>query len=116
MAEIPYGSESFRKLNPHLYPLAELDCAKRERNERSEGENSGVESVSKSVAYRITLISIRKRLVDAHDNLRTGHKPLVDRITQWLKFASDSDPRLEWNYEQFTTRGRPGTIVLIERR
>lgn len=115
MAEIPYGSEAYRKRNPHLF-LDSVGSAKRERNQRREGEDRRVESVSESVRYRVTLISLRRRLVDAHDNLRTGHKPLVDRITQWLGFASDSDNRIEWNYEQFTTRGRTGTIVLIERR
>lgn len=113
----PNASESFRKLNPQLFgALGAMGSAKRQQNKRRESEDSGVESVPASVGYRVTLISCRRKLVDAHDNLRTGAKPLVDRITQWLGFASDSDPRIEWCYEQFRTRGTTGTIVLIERR
>lgn len=116
MSEIPYGSESYRKRNPHLFsPVGGLVQSERERGKRCQGEDKRVGEVQEGVGFRITLISMRPRLVDGHDNLRTGLKPLVDRITEWIGFESDSDKRLEWNYEQFRTNGRTGTIVHIER-
>ena len=115
--EIPHGSESYRKRNPHLFrPVDSLVQSKRECGERCEGEDRGVGEVQTGLGFRITLISCRTRLVDGHDNLRTGLKPLVDRITEWIGFKSDSDKRLEWCYEQIRTAGHTGTIVLIERR
>lgn len=81
---------------------------------RGKGEDRGVEKVRTRLAYRITIVSMRRRLVDEHDNLRAAYKPLVDRITTALRFFTDSDPRLEWNYSQVVIRGRPGTIVQID--
>lgn len=82
--------------------------------QRSGGQDCSLEEVRQRLGYRITILSMRRRLVDEHDNLPAAHKPLVDRITQSLGFKSDSDPRLEWNYSQVVIKGRPGTIVQID--
>lgn len=66
------------------------------------------------MGYRISIISFRKKLVDEHDNLRMGCKPLVDAITRSLGFSSDDNPRLHWEYQQCKTEGRLGTLVKIE--
>lgn len=81
---------------------------------RGEGEDRGVAQVPHCVGFKITIIGLRKRLVDGHDSFAFSYKPLADRITEWLGFKSDADPRLEWNYRQITITGTPGTIVQIE--
>lgn len=107
----PNASESFIKLNADLDRVAN---SKRESGRGREGQDSELGSRPKSLGYCVTIISCRRRLVDEHDNLRTGAKPLIDYITASLGFASDGDKRLKWNYEQFRTDGEQGTIVKID--
>lgn len=65
------------------------------------------------VVYRVTLVSYRRRLLDAHDNLRHGLKPLVDAIAASLKL-DDADKRIEWEYGQVQSKGTTGVAVKIE--
>jgi hypothetical protein len=105
--------ESFKRRNPDLYPVGRLENPKRQPDKRSDQKDPGVEVLQDSVAYRVLIISCRHRLCDAHDNLRTGAKPLVDAITATLGFTSDDDRRLTWEYGQVISE-REGTIVKIE--
>lgn len=102
---------SMRDANPHL---ATVDNPQRQSNQRRESQDRCVESSENSLGYCVTIISFRKRLVDGHDNLRTGAKPLVDQITEWLGFASDDNQRLTWQYSQVRTDGEPGTLVVVQ--
>lgn len=81
--------------------------------ERSALQDQVMAGSQDCLGFRVAIISLRKRMVDGHDNLRTGAKPLVDRITEWLGFKSDNDPRLEWDYHQIIVSGQPGTVVQI---
>lgn len=91
-----------------------LPDPQRQPDQRREGENRQLDKSTSGVAFRVVIISIRRKLVDAHDNIRSGAKPLADQITESLGFASDDNPRLQWCYHQII--GKPtGTIVLIER-
>ena len=102
------------RLNPHLpAALGAVGQPKRQPHQRSQSQDSKLESVPGCLGYRVTIISCRRKLVDAHDNLRTGLKPLVDRITSSLGFSDDADPKLVWEYGQIETRGEQGTIVKI---
>lgn len=74
-----------------------------------------LEQCEAGVRYCITLIALRKRLTDQHDNLPSSFKGLVDKITSWLGFRQDNDPRLKWEYGQQITSGEQGVIVKIER-
>ena len=117
MKELPKNvSESVRKRNPELYgpDLGRLANPKRQQSQRSQSQDRVVESGQTSMAYRVFIVSIRKKLVDEHDNLRTGAKPLVDTISATLGF-DDADPRISWEYGQIKTTGKPGTIIKIER-
>lgn len=114
MAEIPYGSESFRKLNPHLFPVGAVARAKSEQNAARALDRSGKARKTSPCRLVISLVRQSRRKLDS-DNLAGSFKPLRDAIAATLR-VDDADPRLEWNYEQLTTRGRPGTIVLIERK
>lgn len=81
---------------------------------RGQSEDRGVEEVPTCLGYRITIVSLCRRLVDAHDNLRFSYKPAADRIAAYLGFKSDDDPKLEWNYLRVLIKGAPGTIVQID--
>jgi hypothetical protein len=95
--------------------VAELVRAESEHNQRGAGQDQSVEESPSGVRYSILIVSYRKRLLDSHDNLRTAHKALVDRITERYGFQSDSDPRLQWHYAQIQTSGVTGTHVVITR-
>lgn len=93
--------------------VARLQDPKRESDQRSKSKDRQLDKSKSGVGYSITIISLRKRLVDQHDNLRTGCKPLVDAITRSLGFSADDNPRLLWKYAQAIADGE-GTIVKIE--
>lgn len=107
--------ESFKRRNPHLYgrPLASLENPERQPDQRGQGQDCGLEGSPQRPRFCVVILSLRHRLIDAHDNLRTGAKPLVDRITERLGFQDDADPRLTWEYGQVLTNGPEGTLVLI---
>lgn len=48
----------------------------------------------------ITLKRIAPSKLDAHDNLRTAMKPIVDGIADALGLPNDRDPRVTWAYDQ----------------
>ena len=110
--------ESFWLRNPHLAHLrgrvGSVVNPERKHDKRREGEAKGLEECQIILGYCITIISARRRLVDGHDNLRTGAKPLVDAIAKSLGFSDDSDSRLIWQYQQFVTAGDVGTAVVIQ--
>lgn len=108
-----HASESVKRLNPDLYGLGGLRHPERKPDKRGEVEDSELAESPRGVGFRIVIISLRAKLADVHDNLRQGAKPLVDAICNSLGFASDSDPRLVWEYHRVA--GQPhGTIILIE--
>lgn len=100
--------------NAHLFAVGGVEAKKPKSNQRSEGQNSQLESRPPSLGYRVTLVQCRRRMLDSHDNMRTAVKPLVDAITETLGFKSDDDPRLKWEYGQCETRGSEGVIVRVE--
>lgn len=65
---------------------------------------------SGSVVLCVTIVSVRNRRTDS-DNISA--KGLRDCIARSLN-CDDGDPRIRWQVEQTETRGREGTIVLIE--
>lgn len=107
-------SASVKRRNPDLYPVAGLPDSQRQSDQRREGQDRQLDKGTAGVEYRITIVSFRRRLVDRHDNLPTGCKPLCDQITASLGFASDDNPRLHWEYQQMKTAGKPGTLVKID--
>lgn len=106
-------SESVKRRNPHLFGMAGLPDPKRERSKPRQNKDPELEKSTRGVGYRVTIVSVRKRFIDAHDNLRTGSKALVDAITRTLGFSSDDNPRLQWEYGQVLGT-KCGTIVKIE--
>lgn len=74
-----------------------------------------VESVDKasarSLEIRVAIISLRKRLMDAHDNLPFAHKGLCDAISATLGV---DDSKIMWEFGQMITKGEPSTLVRIQ--
>lgn len=66
-----------------------------------------------AVCVRVTIISCRRRLLDAHDNLPYAHKSIVDAVAESLGM-DDRDARIKWEYGQVVTSGDTGTIVKME--
>jgi hypothetical protein len=109
-------NETVKRLNPHLFGLGAVANPKRQQHQRSEGQDRELAQGPDRLGcrYIITIVSLRRRLCDGHDNLRTGAKPLVDAITSSLGFPSDDHPRLEWHYHQLKTTGQEGTAVKVD--
>lgn len=57
----------------------------------------------------VTLTRISPRSLDAHDNLRSALKFVVDGIADKLGIK-DNDPRVEWRYAQ--AKGKPASVVV----
>lgn len=59
----------------------------------------------------VTLTRIGRRRLDAHDNLPSSLKAVVDGIADWLG-VRDDDPRIMWKYDQRI--GQPGVEVAVQ--
>lgn len=108
-------NETVKRLNAHIFGLGAVEDPKRQPDKRSQIQDRKLEERQAGLGYRITIISFRRKRVDAHDNLRWGAKPLVDAITTSLGFVNDDDERLQWDYQQVVTTGAEGTAVKIDR-
>lgn len=78
--------------------------------------DQGVQKPARSeegIRWRIELITLRRRLLDAHDAVAYACKPLTDAIADRLG-VSDNHPAIEWSYTQLATKGTEGVIVRIE--
>lgn len=107
-------SDDFKKLNPHLFGMGGLAANQPEQKARPALGQKQQRPPSRSggVAYRVTIIACRSRLLDS-DNHIGGCKPLRDAIACWLR-CDDSDKFIEWEYHQIKTSGAEGTAVRIE--
>lgn len=109
------ASESVKRRNPHLFLAPQLRASKPKPDRGSQGQDRRMEKGAKGLAWEITIVQHRRRLLDQHDNLAGACKQIVDRITESLGFDSDSDPALRWRYGQVETRGQQGVMVKIDR-
>lgn len=114
------ASDSFKRLNPHLFggvalpspkseprqsrPLDNQDAVRQERKFRMVGCGKQI--------MRVAIISLRSRELDK-DNLTGGSKPLRDAIARWFGL-DDHDDTVHWEYHQVITKQRTGTAVRIE--
>ena len=113
--KIPYGSESYRKRNPDHFPMAGLCPEKSEPVQRRKGQDCGVEASKGSVRYSIVFVVFRRKKLDGFENQPFALKALKDRVTTWLGFSNDEDPRLEWRCWQIQSDTVKGTHILIQR-
>jgi len=104
-------SESFKLRNPHLYPVRRLEAKVPQPDQGGERQNSKLEKGAARMAYRVSLVVLSRRNMDAHDNLPFSLKPLADAIAESL---GRDDADIQWEYAQAKTYGRQGVIVKIE--
>ena len=125
----PNASETFKRLNPHIFGVGAVSATKPEQNPRTlhavpAGEGAGKRSVEEIVprtgkprpVARITLIACRNRELD-DDNLTASLKFLRDAVADSLlpgMHAGRADAFFVWECSQVETRGREGTIIKIE--
>ena len=69
--------------------------------------------LSGNVATRlaVTLTRVSPRSLDAHDNLRSAFKGIVDQVADEIGL-NDRSPRIDWLYAQ--ERGAPGYRLRLE--
>lgn len=58
----------------------------------------------------VKVVRVAPRRLDAHDNLRSACKSVVDEVALWLRLTTDADPRVTWDYDQ--RRGRAGEYAV----
>jgi hypothetical protein len=115
MNEIPQGSNSFRKLNPHLFALGAVEIPERKQSENTALErHAPAEQKRKSrLQVRVTIVGYRRRIIDDDNFSSGGNKALRDAIAEEVGI-DDGDPRIKFEYGQIETRGTEGTSVMIE--
>ena len=123
------ASESFKKLNPHLFGVGAVPADQPKQNPRplrkvpagEEGGEGGVAPILPRPSKprpmaRITLIACRRRLLD-DDNLTASLKFMRDAVADSLlpgMHAGRADAFFVWEYGQMRTDGKQGVIVKIE--
>jgi hypothetical protein len=109
--EFEHASETFKKLNPHLFGVCEVEADKSKPasppalDRRKPKQTRGVGCV-------VTLVAVVARELDS-DNLQGSLKPLRDCIAATIG-ADDGSPWFRWQYTQVVTCGEQGVIVKIE--
>lgn len=104
-------SESFKRRNPHLYGVRPVQAKIAQPDQRGEGQNPELEESPHRLAYRVSLVVLSRRAMDAHDNLPASCKQIVDAIAESLGL---DDKVIEWEYGQSKTSGQQGVVVKIE--
>lgn len=95
--------------NPDVFRPVEAKIA--QPDQRGEGQNPQLETGPRRLAYRVSLVVLSRRAMDAHDNLPFSPKPLADAIAESLGL---DDAKIEWEYAQAKTSGAQGVVVKIE--
>lgn len=127
--EFKNASESFKRLNGHLFGLGSLGTFVNEPKQQRalERQTSPNQSRNQSMGrsrgrkseriLRITLLRFGKTEWDS-DNLIAGLKPLRDTVAQWFfggtRGQHDGDKKIEWIYGQVKTTGQRGVLVKAE--
>lgn len=128
--DFPHASESFRKLNPHIFGVVPVPASITQPNLReSPGDTSGKATGKRGVGQdaapakrrrkvgRIHLTAYRHRLLDDDHNLSYSFKFIQDAVADTLLPGlppGRADSHFRWEYGQVETRGEQGTIVKIE--
>lgn len=108
----PHASETFRKLNPHLFGVARLPVAQPQSRRRRGAQGAAAVEEVGPCRVVVSLVSFRRVALD-DDNLNGGFKWLRDAIARSLGL-DDADPRLRFECAQVITKGQTGTAVKIE--
>ena len=115
--DFPHASESFRKLNPHLFGVGGLRSAEPQSDpgpaldSQPPEQKESPRGLGQGRRWHVCIIVLRRRIIDG-DNLAGGCKALRDTIARWLG-CDDAERFIEWEYGQHRTEGQVGTVVKI---
>lgn len=114
MIKFPNASESFKKRNPHLYGMDELQAGQPKPASSSSLDRGQPKQIKRAqgVEVRVTLIAHRKRMLD-DDNSTASLKWTRDAIANSLGI-DDGDKRIVFETHQIETKGCEGVMVKIE--
>ncbi len=87
-------SDSFKRLNPHLYPASGLPpSAQQERGGDPFDQAEDPRTPYYQGRCRLRLVSFRRRLLDGHWNFYSGH--FIDALTELALIRGDSEIDIE---------------------
>lgn len=109
--KIPYGSESYRRKNPHLFRKVEASKPEPDTKQALDGGLSPQAEVQSRLEILVRMCSHRRRLLD-DDNLVGAFKPLRDEIARTVGI-DDGDARIKFECYQRKTTGDEEVIVEI---
>lgn len=109
---LPHASESFKRLNPHLFGVGKLPPAQPQRDGRLQPSAKDDPQAPGPRRVVVCLVGYRRRVLD-DDNFVGACKHLRDAIAASLGL-DDGDKRIRWEYSQHETHGREGVAVKIE--
>lgn len=115
MDKIPYGSDSYRKLNPHVFGgvgTVQTKVAKPTTSRSLDDRQPRVKKGKGGLVVRCTFVSLRRRLLDP-DNLAGSTKHLQDAVCETIGW-DDGDERIRFQYEQVLTTGVEGVLVKLD--
>jgi hypothetical protein len=114
--KIANAPESFKARNPHLYQsVAELRTKKPEPDQRSQGQDQGMETGKKCPTYCILFTVYRTRLLDEGDNAASALKCIRDGVVAHLGLPDDSPRSAIFQYHQIKSDRIQGTHILIQK-
>jgi hypothetical protein len=116
-SEFTHASDSFKRLNPHLFAVGSLDPAIHSKQTgtldgSAQSKHGRRRCIPADVSLTINLTGYIPRRMDP-DNLAGAMKPIQDVVAEWLR-VDDGDPRIRWEYGQVETRGECGVVVRME--
>jgi hypothetical protein len=114
MAQIPQGSEDYRRLNPHIFGVRSVQAEKPKHNADKALARTSQKCtpVAQGLAICVSLVVLSRRLMDS-DNLSGSCKSLRDAIAASLGI-DDGDEAVTWEYGQMRTDGEQGVLVKIQ--
>jgi hypothetical protein len=112
MNQIPHGSESFRKKNPHLFRPGQAVVTEPVSKQALDGGIKVQKQSEGKLPIIVTLIALRRRKVDDDGNIGSlkWHRDECAKILG----IDDGDSRFQWQYGQQKTEGEEGVMIQIE--
>ncbi len=111
MLQFIHASESFKRLNPHLFGLGAVETGEPQPDPAPALERSAPARDGRETRVEVCLVAHLRRPLD-DDNLTGALKPLRDAIAATLGL-DDADPRLRWHCLQVPTKGQEGVQVTL---
>lgn len=108
LIELPLKTVSLLNMREHWRVGAQRKAQHRHTTRMLVGGKS-----APAMPVTVTLTRLSTGTLDAHDNLPSCFKHIVDELADWLR-VDDADPRVTWRYaQQKCKRGQFGVLVEV---